>query len=307
MIVLRVVKPGVLSLLQDAGRFGHHAIGLTSGGPLDGEAFYWANRLCLNEFGATALEVAQGGVRMECLGETTMAVTGAPMPLRVNGRTKALWRSHKLQPGDMIELGHAAKGMRAYLAVSGGFKAEEFFGSTATVIREGIGNPLKAGQELCCGLANDEQWALPMEAVPRYSDSVSLRLIPGYQFEQFSRRAHNVLSGGSFTVSNRLDRMGCILKGNPVESPETEMLSEGISLGAVQVPPDGQLIILLNDRQTIGGYPKLGSVLSVDLWKLAQCPPESQVRFEMINLEAAQKIIKNALAKRESTRLKRCL
>jgi len=227
--------------------------------------------------------------------------------LRVNGRTKALWRSHKLQPGDMIELGHAAKGMRAYLAVSGGFKAEEFFGSTATVIREGIGNPLKAGQELCCGLVNDEQWALPMEAVPRYSDSVSLRLIPGYQFEQFSRRAHNVLSGGSFTVSNRLDRMGCILKGNPVESPETEMLSEGISLGAVQVPPDGQLIILLNDRQTIGGYPKLGSVLSVDLWKLAQCRPESQVRFEMINLEAAQKIIKNALAKRESTRLKRCL
>lgn len=307
MIALRVINPGVLSLLQDAGRFGHHAIGLTSGGPLDGEAFYWANRLCVNELGATTLEVAQGGLRMECLGEITMAVAGAPMPLRVNGRTKALWRSHKLQPGDMIELGYAIKGMRTYIAVSGGFKAEEFFGSTATVIREGIGCPLKAGQELCCGFANDEQWALPMEAVPRYSDSVTLRLIPGYQFEQFSRRAHNALLGGSFTVSNRLDRMGCILEGSPVEPPETEMLSEGISLGAVQVPPDGQPIILLNDRQTIGGYPKLGSVLSVDLWKLGQCRPESQVRFEMTNLEAAQKIIKNAAAKQESIRLKRCL
>ena len=109
----------MLSLLQDAGRFGHHAIGLTSGGPLDGEAFYWANRLCLNGPEATALEVAQGGVRMECLGEITIAVAGAPMPFRVNGRTKALWRSHKLQPGDIIELGYATKGMRTYLAVSG--------------------------------------------------------------------------------------------------------------------------------------------------------------------------------------------
>ena len=121
------------------------------------------------------------------------------------------------------------------------------------------------------------------------------------------QKKYIVLLGGSFTVSNRLDRMGCVLEGSPVESPETGMLSEGISLGAVQVPPDGQPIILLNDRQTIGGYPKLGSVLSVDLWKLVQCRPESQVRFEMTDLGAAQKIIKHALVKRESIRLKRCL
>ena len=307
MIVLRVVDPGVLSLMQDAGRFGHHSIGLTSGGPLDWEAFYWANRLCANEHGATALEVAQGGVRMECIVETIIAVAGAPMPLRVNGRTKALWRSHKLQPGDMIELGYATKGMRTYLAVSGGFKAEEFFGSTATVIREGIGYPLKAGQKLQCGPANDEQWALPMESVPRYSDSVTLRLIPGYQFEQFSRTAHDTLLGGDFRVSNRSDRMGYILEGSLVESPEREMLSEGICLGAVQVPPDGRPIVLLNDHQTIGGYPKLGSVVSVDLWKLAQCPPEIHARFELVDLEAAQEMVNYESKKRRSTRLKRCV
>ena len=307
MIVLRVVDPGVLSLMQDEGRFGHHAIGLTSGGPLDGEAFYWANRLCANERGTTALEMAQGGARVECLAETTIAVAGAPMPLRVNGQTKALWRSHRLQSGDMIELGHSTKGMRTYLAVSGGFKAEEFFGSTATVIRDGIGCPLKVGQKLYCGPANDEQWALPMAAVPLYSDSVTLRLIPGYQFEQFSRTAHDALFGGDFTVSNRSDRMGCILEGSLIESPEREMLSEGICLGAVQVPPDGRPIVLLNDRQTIGGYPKLGSVVSVDLWKLAQSVPETHVRFKMTDLDSAQEMVNYASAKRGATRLKRCI
>lgn len=304
--MLRVMDPGVLSLLQDAGRFGHHAIGLTTGGPLDGEAFYWANRLCGNEPGATAMEVAQGGLRMECLGGTTISVTGASIPLRVNGQIKALWRSHRLRLGDMVELGHANKGMRTYFSVSGGFRTEEFFGSTATVVRESIGGPLQVGQELFCGSANDEQWALPMESVPRYSDSVTLRLIPGYQFKQYSGAGHETLLGGSFKVSNRSDRMGCLLEGSLVESPEEEILSEGICLGAVQVPPDGQPIVLLNDRQTIGGYPKLGSVLSLDLWKLAQCRPGAQARFELISLEAAQATANSAAAERNSVQLKRC-
>ena len=303
---LRVMDPGVLSLLQDAGRFGHHAIGLTTGGPLDGGAFYWANRLCGNNPGATVLEMAQGGLRLECLGETTVAVTGAPMRLKVNGQTKALWRSHRLRSRDVVELGHTKKGMRTYLAAADGFKAEEFFGSTSTVIREGIGEPLRAGQELCSGPANAGQWALPTESIPRYSGSVKLRLVPGHQFGQFAQTARDGLLAENFLVSHRSDRMGCRLEGTPVEGPEGGMLSEGICLGAVQVPPDGQPIVLLNDRQTIGGYPKLGSVVSVDLWQLAQCRPGAKARFEMVELEAAQALVSSATAEREAVQLKRC-
>ena len=302
----QVMEPGILSQLQDAGRFGHHSIGLTTGGPVDGDAFYWANRLCRNDPGATALEVAQGGLRLECLGETTIAVTGAPMPLKVNGLTKALWRSHRVRAGGVIELGHTKTGVRAYLAAAAGFKAEEFFGSTATVIREGIGGSLRVGQVLSCGLGNIEQWALPMEAIPRYAESVNLRLIPGYQFDQFPEASREGLLGGDFMVSHRSDRMGCWLEGAPIEGPAAGILSEGICLGAVQVPPEGQPIVLLNDRQTIGGYPKLGAVASVDLWQLSQCRSGAKARFEMIALEAASRLIASLEAMREKTQLKRC-
>ena len=108
----RVLEPGVLSLFQDAGRLGHHALGLTTGGPMDGAAFYWANRLAGNPEGATTLEVAQGGLRLECTGDTSVAVAGAAMPLKINGQTKALWRSHRMTAGDVLELRHATAGLR---------------------------------------------------------------------------------------------------------------------------------------------------------------------------------------------------
>ena len=147
----RVLEPGVFSLFQDAGRLGHHALGLTTGGPMDGEAFYWANRLAGNAEGATTLEVAQGGLRLECTGATSVAVAGAAMSLKINGQTKALWRSHRMTAGDVVELGRAAVGLRAYVAASGGFEAPVYFGSTAVVRREGLGTLLHAGQEIVCG------------------------------------------------------------------------------------------------------------------------------------------------------------
>ena len=301
----RVLEQGVFSLFQDAGRLGYHALGLTTGGPMDGEAFYWANRLAGNAEGATTLEVAQGGLRLECTGATSVAVAGAAMSLKINGQTKALWRSHRMTAGDVVELGHAAVGLRAYVAASGGFEAPVYFGSTSVVRREGLGSLLHAGQEIVCGAPADSDWALPMEQIPRYESVVTLRVVVGYQASEFSAGALGMFYGSTFQVSPRSDRMGYRLEGNAMAAPTGERLSEGIAYGAVQVPPDGQPIVLLNDRQTIGGYPKLGTVLSLDCWKLAQCVPGATVCFEVISLEAAQALVEEAKRARDATVLKR--
>ena len=300
----RVLEPGILSQFQDEGRFGHHAMGLTTGGPVDGEAFYWANRLAGNQQGDTVIEVAVGGLKLESEVATLIAVTGAVLVLTINGQAKALWQSHPVGPGDVVDLRFAEKGMRAYVAVSGGFTSKPVLGSTSTVLREGMGTALIKGQTLECGAQVRESMALPMECIPSYADEVFLRMVPGYQFDRFSNRAREKFLGSRFTVSNRSDRMGICLEGSMIESPSEDLLSEGICLGAVQVPPDGQPIVLMNDRQTIGGYPKLGSVLSMDLWKLAQCRPGEWVSFKVLSIEAAEGAVRQEAEDRETVELK---
>ena len=304
---MRVFEPGVLSLFHDQGRFGHHNQGLTQGGPLDSFAFECANRLVRNAPNATALEISIGGLEIECEVETTLAVTGAAMPLTINGQTKAAWRSHRVRPGDRLALGHTKKGCRCYLAVTRGFAAKKFFGSTSTVLREGLDRALRTGDIMGCDPSPDEgDLALPTKEIPSYGDEVCLRVIPGYQHDLLADDARDVFFGNEYRVTNQCDRMGCRLEGSSVESTCPNLLSEGISLGAIQIPPDGQPIVLLNDCQTIGGYPKIGSVLSCDLAHLAQCNPGARVRFEPIPVGAAQKILRQIKARMESIQLKVC-
>ena len=134
-----VIQPGLLSLVQDSGRFGLHGIGLTTGGPLDRNAFRWANRLCENPENSALLEVAVGGLTLESTLHTRIAVTGAAMPFSINKKPAALWQTHTVAPGDRIELGFASAGNRCYLAVAGGFQIDPVFNSVSTVSREGLG------------------------------------------------------------------------------------------------------------------------------------------------------------------------
>ncbi|GAB3112412.1 biotin-dependent carboxyltransferase [Aestuariicella hydrocarbonica] len=289
---ITILNPGILSSLQDAGRFGQHQIGLTNGGPMDPLAFHWANRLCENNAGATAIEISVGGLKVQAQCATRIAVTGAEMPVSINGSEAERWRTHHLQPGDTLELGYSQNGCRAYLAISGGFQVEPSFGSSATVVREGIGGlngqALTAGDTVKC--AEDTRsncWSVPEEERPQYRKEVTLRVIPGYQEHTFDPVQQRLFFHNSFTVSDRCDRMGYRLTGPHVKSNIEGILSEGICLGAIQVPADGQPIILMNDRQTIGGYPKIGSVLSVDLAKLAQLMPGDNVSFHPITIHCA--------------------
>ncbi|MFT6915524.1 MAG: biotin-dependent carboxylase-like uncharacterized protein [Motiliproteus sp.] len=291
----KVIQPGILSLLQDAGRFGQHHLGLTTGGPLDPLAFNWANRLCGNPLGATALEISIGGLVLEAQIETRLCLTGATILLKINGEVRDSWRSLPILPGDKIELGYATAGCRAYLAVAGGFEIPLSFGSSATVTREVLGGldggKLKPGDHLPAAAASHSGClVLPERYRPEYTKQARLRVIPGYQQHAFSRYQQRLFFGSDYRVSDRSDRMGFRLEGPEIKPSISGILSEGICLGAIQVPADGQPIVLMNDRQTIGGYPKIGSVLSLDTAALAQLLPGGSVSFEPITLEDAHNI-----------------
>lgn len=289
---LSVMQPGILSLLQDGGRLGQHRIGLTNGGPLDGEAFYYCNRLLGNAEGSTALEVSFGGLHLQAEVDTFICVTGACMPLRINSQERPLWEVHRINAGDMINLDFAAQGCRAYLGVADGFAIPTSFGSTATVMREGIGglrgDKLHSGDVLPCPtVRNRRKYYLPPDRQPHYQNTVTVRVIPGYQQKHFSRLQQRRFFSSAFTVSDRCDRMGYRLEGPVIECDIQGILSEGICFGAIQVPADGQPIVLLNDRQTIGGYPKIGSALSLDAARLAQLTPGGVVHFAPVSPHGA--------------------
>lgn len=299
---ITILHPGFLSLLQDAGRFGQHQIGLTNGGPLDPLAYQWANRLCENTpadspySNATTIEVSLGGCKLKALCTTRLAITGAELPAFINDQPVPLWRTHRLHAGDVLELGYQshpdAAGCRSYIAVSGGFQVTPAFGSTATVVREGIGGlngrALQAGDCLPCATDDHRRlWTVPAAERPQYLPEVDLRVVLGYQQHSFSAAQQQRFFQHTYTVSDRCDRMGYRLIGPQITSTVDGILSEGICLGAIQIPADGQPIVLMNDRQTIGGYPKIGSVLSLDLAKLAQLLPGGRVNFTPITIHCA--------------------
>ncbi|MCP4326184.1 MAG: biotin-dependent carboxyltransferase [Alteromonadales bacterium] len=312
---LVVTHAGVLSLIQDTGRFGAFNLGLTNGGPADLQAFYWANRLCSNELNTTAIEISIGGLALTAQIDCVIAVTGAPMPLSVNGQTKSLWRSLTIKAGDNISFGFCAQGVRCYLAIAGGFNIKSNFGSTATVCRESVGG--LSGDKLaindvlpCTPLASMKDKStnlmLAIGDQPKYSNEVVLHTVLGYQLKHFPAVEKRMLFSSEYKVSKHWDRMGYRLQGRAVKADIEGILSEGISYGAVQIPADGQPIILLNDRQTIGGYPKIGSVISQDCAKLSQLRQGDKVRFEPISISQADNMFHLNLARFNHTKLIVC-
>jgi len=295
-----VIQPGILSLLQDAGRFGKHSIGLTNGGPLDKISFDWANRLLDNSPNDCVIEASIGGLVLQVEIDTQIAVTGGDAELSINQTPVASWQTHSVKVGDKITFGFATTTTRHYLAVKGGFQVEPMFGSCATVAREKLGglngSALKAGDALP-GLSVSQdtitQNSVNQSDRPDYlssakSNDITLRVILGYQKDSFSNLQKARFFNNEFTISDKCDRMGFRLTGPEIKSDISSMLSEGICYGAIQVPADGQPIILLNDRQTIGGYPKIGSVLSLDIPKLTQRLPGTSVHFESMTMDDAQ-------------------
>lgn len=303
-----VIHPGILTTIQDLGRYGQSHLGLTSGGPADKQAFLWANRLLNNAENCPVLEVNVGGLKLIATTATTIAVTGANAPLTINGHSKDTWRSHRVNPDDEIEIGFATQGCRIYLGVVEGFVVESQFNSVSTVIREKVGGinggALKAADRLFYESSPKRPlYALYANDIPRYANLITARVVTGYQFDLFERSELAKFFSNEYQVSAQYDRMGYRLSGPAIQSNISQLLSEGICNGAIQIPPDGQPIVLSVDRQTIGGYPKLGSVLSLDLDLLMQTSQGATVHFEPISIHYAHTLLHLAKAKYTETKL----
>ena len=205
---LHVLQPGLLSLLQDRGRFGQHRIGLTNGGPLDPGAYDSCNRLLQNPDNSTVIEASFGGLQLEAHADTFICVTGADMPLLINDQECALWQVHSIKAGDRITLEYARSGCRSYLGVADGFQVPATFGSTATVVRENLGGlngeKLGAGDVLACHTVTTRPLLfLPLAAQPQYTDTLTVRVIPGYQQAHFNRLQQRRFFSHSYSVSGR--------------------------------------------------------------------------------------------------------
>lgn len=291
---LTIVNPGLLALLQDGGRFGFQHRGITSGGPLDANAFCWANKLLDNSANDAQIEICFGNFSARFNRSVRFAVTGADLNWRLDGVPLMPWCSYHAEAGSVLSSQSPRMGLRSYLAVQGGFKVPKVLDSCATVMGDQLGGlangkPLQANDEITC----DESKPGMLNRVsrhfrPDYTKPAALRVVPSNQFDKFSRQTRQQFFGQAYHLSNRADRMGCRLEGKPLSNIPGNMVSEAVALGSIQVPSDGQPIILLNDRQTIGGYPKLGNIYAVDIARLAQCQPGDEIHFELGSLEEAQ-------------------
>ncbi|WP_100638796.1 biotin-dependent carboxyltransferase family protein [Marinobacter salexigens] len=293
------MRAGPLALLQDSGRFGARHLGVTQGGPADLYSWAWANHLTGNPWGTANLEVTFGGLQLVAVKDLDIAITGADLAVTIEHNPVPLWQRITWKEGEILRFSAPVSGLRAYLAVCGGFAAEPVLGSVACVTREqlggfrGDGMKLAPGDELsvfCPEPASGQiSGQAPEEIVPDFSQPAFLHLLPGAQIASFSGRSLFDAFNAWWQVDDRADRMGVRLTGPRLRSSISTLVSEGINLGGVQVPPDGQPIVLLNDRQTIGGYPRLGSLTPLSASRLAQCLPRERVRLVARGSAAAVK------------------
>lgn len=297
MKALRVIDPGPFTTIQDRGRFGLRHFGIPPCGMLDPWSGTLANILVGNEPDAAVLEWTFLGGRLEALGEFDMAITGGHMPLSINGVHRELWISHRVHRGDCIELGAAQSGCRTYLALTGGIDVPLVMGSRSTHITAKMGGyngRILAKEDLLfrgVGSFLDQPRVIPKEWIPRYDSEILLRVILGPQESYFGKGRHTFFSK-PFTVSPQSNRMGYRLQDFSVRHKRNKpqsIISEPILPGTVQVPEDGNPIILLVE-QTVGGYSKIAVVISADIPRLAQAVPGNTIRFEKVTLQEAHRI-----------------
>ena len=284
-----------LCLLQDCGRFGVRHLGVTQGGAADWLSMAWANWLLGNSPDAAVIEITLGGLSLVAQDDCTLALAGGDLAATVDGQVVKPWRSFALKQGQTLTLSQPLLGARAYLAAPGGIAAPQVLGSCATVAREQLGGPdgfgrgLAAGDQLSFDGHAQPLRELASEQQPVFSPNPGLDVVLGAQIGAFSGQSTFDAFNSPWTLDTRADRMGIRLLGPALVYQGAPMISEGIPLGAIQVPPDGQPIVLLNDRQTIGGYPRLGALTPLALARLAQCLPGEGVALRPTTQEAAQR------------------
>jgi antagonist of KipI len=302
MAGLTIVRAGALTAVQDLGRAHHRRAGVSLGGALDLHAARVANLLVGNPETAALLEVTLGSARFRFHDDRLIAWCGGEFHFDTGGETIPTGRACRVCSGEEFEIAPAGCGCRVWLAVSGGIDVPLVLGSRATDLRAGFGGwegrALRDGDELPLGqippfavcATRVSSWSAPLDWSQTARERPILRVVPGPEWEEFGEGSRAMFLNERFTVSPKCDRMGARLEGIALRREKAEeRLSEAVAPGTIQVPNDGQPIILLGDCQTIGGYSRIGSVITVDLPISAQLRPNDSVRFrEVTRAEAVE-------------------
>lgn len=293
-------NPGVLTTIQDEGRYGYEQFGMSPSGPMDLKAFRTANLLAGNPAGESALEATVLGPALRFDQENVIALTGADMQPVLNGRPCPMYQAVAVRAGDLLKLGAARTGCRTYIAFAGGLDVPLVMGSRATALQNRVGG--FQGRKLAKGDAVGFRAPNPALPLPRIAPipvhgghEVTIRVVLGPQDDAFTREGMETFLGRPYTVSKDFDRMGCRLEGPVIEhKTDGNIISDGMVTGAIQVPTAGQPIIMLAERQTVGGYTKIATVISADLPLVGQCKTGDTIRFQAVRMEEAHRAWREA-------------
>ncbi|MEY3242381.1 MAG: 5-oxoprolinase subunit PxpB [Bacteroidota bacterium] len=284
-----VVKSGVFSTIQDRGRFGFLAYGVPNSGAMDLPAHHWANALVGNTPDAATIECTMGGLNLQFCKDIDIVVTGAGVAL-LRKSPMAYYHKTRVSAGDILEIRFNNQGLRTYIAVQGGFHGTTIMGSQSVCLKAGIGQPLAANMPLNIGAI---PYTTPKDAgnwpIPIWDKKKNIRVLQGPEFDWMTTASQRTFFDQNYTLSNRCDRMGLHLQGEVLHLGVQDALrSTAVAKGTIQLTPSGQLIVLMNDCQTTGGYPRVGQVAAIDLPILAQAIPGESIHFQYITHDEAQ-------------------
>ncbi len=293
---LEILQPGMLTTVQDTGRYGYQRFGMPVAGAMDGFALRAANRLVGNSDRAAGLEMTALGPQVRLLDDVCVAVAGADVAPLLDGEAVPMWQPILAPRGSLLAFQAPRDGLRAYLAVAGGIAVPEVMGSRSTYVKAGIGGldgrALRARDVISAyetGAALRAHRRMPEGGIPVYGGKAELRVVLGPQNGAFTRQGVRTFLTAEYAVSIQSDRMGYRLEGAAIEHRDgADIISDGAPMGAVQVPGDGKPIILMADRGTTGGYTKIAAVITADLDRVAQAMPGGAVRFRAVTLEEAR-------------------
>ena len=311
--MIEILTSGLMNSVQDLGRPGYLDQGIGRGGAMDRPALRVANLLLGNDEGAAVIEIAIFPFRMKFVEPAKFSVTGANCPATLNGNSMPPWWAQTANAGDELRIDPPSEGLRAYVALGGGVDLPPVLGSRATDLKSGFGGlegrALMRGDRLATGIgatrhllpAGEKREPAGHGADPYYfreclggspsGDALTLRVMPGAEFEAFTDVAREAFFSTVYTVSSDNNRQGMRLEG-PALAAKLELMSHGIMPGTIQVPPSGAPVIQLAEANTCGGYPKFAHVIEPDLWKLAQAPSGAMMRFVRIDRDAAVEAIR---------------
>ena len=296
---VRVLKSGIMTTVQDLGRTGYQSQGFSVSGVMDVRSFKIANLLLDNPENEAVIEFTLMGPTLEFTSETIIAITGGDFQPHVNGNPVKMYTAIYMKKGDILSFKGCRSGSRGYIAFSSYLDIPVVMGSRSTNLKCGIGG--FKGRRLMDGdliMFRIKRRYLPyflsrsLDLDEFSSDEVTLRVVMGPQKSKFTKEGIETFLNSEYTVTSEFDRMGCRLEGPFIAYKDTsDIISDGIAFGAVQVPSHGKPIILLADRQTTGAYAKIANVISVDIPKLAQCRTDQKIRFKQVTVDAAQKLM----------------